>query len=154
MKSIRIIKRGLKSAGRLVGFDKPNVFGEFTDLAIKHNSINLGQGFPDWESPAFCKEAIIKAVNNNFNQYCRSAGELSLVNALAKHYSPLINRDINPLTDITISVGATECLFAIMQAYIEQDDEVIMLEPGKFIILFRNYNLLSIIVTITHIVLC
>lgn len=52
-----------------------------------------------------------------------------MVNALAEHYSPLIKRELNPLTEITISVGATEALFAIMQALINEGDEVLTLEP-------------------------
>ena len=49
---------------------------------------------------------------------------------LSKHYSPLIGRDINPLTEITISVGATEGLFAIMQSYLNPGDEVVTFEPA------------------------
>jgi aspartate/methionine/tyrosine aminotransferase len=73
---------------------------------------------------------MINAVNGNFNQYCRSGGELALVKAIARYYSPLIGRTIDPLTEVTISVGATEAIFAIMQSMVDQGDEVIMLEPA------------------------
>jgi len=119
------------TASRLIGFDKPTVWAEFTPLAIANKAINLGQGFPDWESPKFCKDAIIRAVTENHNQYCRSAGEMNLVQSISKHYSPYFNRTIDPLTEIATSVGATECMFAINQAYIQEGDEVLMLEPGN-----------------------
>ena len=48
---------------------------------------------------------------------------------LAKHYSSLVGRTINPLTEITITVGATEALFATMQAFLDPGDEVVVLEP-------------------------
>lgn len=115
---------------RLKGFDRPTVWHEFTPLANAHKAVNLGQGFPDWQCPSFCKTAITKAVNDDFNQYCRSAGEIHLVKELAKEYSALLNREIDPLTEVTCSVGATECLFAIMQAFIEPGDEVVMMEPA------------------------
>jgi aspartate/methionine/tyrosine aminotransferase len=99
-------------------------------LAIQHKSDNLGQGFPDWESPDFVKNAMCKSIQNNFNQYCRSRGDVALVTALSNHYSPLVGRIINPLTEITISVGATEGLFAIMQAYLNPGDEVVTFEPA------------------------
>lgn len=124
------------TAARLVGFDKPTVWAEFTPLANAHKAVNLGQGFPDWESPKFCKDAIIRAVNENHNQYCRSAGEMNLVQSISKHYGPLLNRSIDPLTEIATSVGATECLFAITQAYVQEGDEVLMLEPGM-----KNMNI-------------
>jgi aspartate/methionine/tyrosine aminotransferase len=89
-----------------------------------------GQGFPDWETPQFVKNAMDRAVAENHNQYCRSAGEPSLVGALAKHYSPLMGREIDAMTEVTTSVGATEALFAIMQSLIDPGDDVLILEPA------------------------
>ena len=117
-------------AGRLKGFDAPTVWSEFTPLSQQHKSVNLGQGFPDWESPPFVKEAMVAAIHENHNQYCRSGGELSLVNELSAHYSKLIGRTINPLTEVTVSVGATEGIFALMQALVNEGDEVIVIEPN------------------------
>lgn len=122
--------RQATTSSRLVGFDAPTVWQEFTPLANKHKSVNLGQGFPDWQSPDFVKKALCDAVMQDYNQYSRSAGDLSLVEALASHYSPLIGRNINPLTEITIGVGATEVMFAVMQSLLNLGDEVVVLEPA------------------------
>jgi aspartate/methionine/tyrosine aminotransferase len=54
---------------------------------------------------------------------------LALVDALAKHYGPLVNRTIDPLTEVTVGVGATEVIFAIMQSILNEGDEVVTLEP-------------------------
>ena len=108
----------LMTSSRLKGFDSPTVWQEFTPLSNRLKSVNLGQGFPDWTAPDFIKKALIDAVLSDSNQYCRSGGENLLVHALAKHYGPLVGRDINALTEVTTSVGATEGIFAIMQAYI------------------------------------
>mmetsp|Transcript_37472 Transcript_37472/g.38159 ORF Transcript_37472/g.38159 Transcript_37472/m.38159 type:complete len:432 (-) Transcript_37472:139-1434(-) len=115
---------------KLNGFDAPTVWHEFSGLANQHKAVNLGQGFPDWACPDFAKVALCDAVNSNFNQYARSAGEPSLVQAIAKQYSPLFGRDIDPMSEVTISVGATEALYAIMTSYLEPGDEVIVLEPA------------------------
>lgn len=55
-------------ADRLKGFDKPTVWQEFTPLAAQLKAVNLGQGFPDWPTPAFCKEAAKRAIDADFNQ--------------------------------------------------------------------------------------
>ena len=153
-------RRWITTATRLRGFDAPTVWQEFvsflfllnaypivilnneylcyllspnhpkTPLANRHKAVNLGQGFPDWHAPEFIKEAMTTAVRGNHNQYCRSGGEISLVHALAEHYSKLIGRQIDPLREITTSVGATEGIFAIMQAFINEGDEVVVLEPA------------------------
>lgn len=47
-------------------------------------AVNLGQGFPDWASPSFVKDAMKNAVDAEQNQYCRSAGHPPLVQTLAK----------------------------------------------------------------------
>jgi aspartate/methionine/tyrosine aminotransferase len=85
---------------------------------------------------------MCNAVRGNFNQYCRSRGDLALVNALSKHYSPLVGREIDPLTEITVSVGATEGLFAIMQSYLNPGDEVVTLEPAFDMFVFIFYFIL------------
>ena len=62
-------------AKRLSQFAPASVWTEFTPLAIKLNAVNLGQGFPNWKTPAFVKDAAKLAVDQDFNQYARSAGQ-------------------------------------------------------------------------------
>lgn len=54
---------------------------------------------------------------------------MRLVNALAKLYSKLISREIDPLNEILITVGAYEALFCAIQSNIEVGDEAIVIEP-------------------------
>ncbi|EGC36025.1 hypothetical protein DICPUDRAFT_78310 [Dictyostelium purpureum] len=108
----------------------PSVWLEFSPLSIKYKSINLGQGFPNFEPPEFVKKAMIETIEKGgFNQYTRSPGHLRLVNALSKVYSPYFNREINPLTEIMTSVGASEALFATIMSVVNPGDEVILIEP-------------------------
>ena len=123
------VSRAASTATRLKGFDAPTVWSEFTPLSQQHKSVNLGQGFPDWETPDFVKQALVDAIHANANQYSRSAGDLALCEALAKHYGPLVGREINAATEVTISVGASEGIFAIMQSMLNEGDEVVTLEP-------------------------
>jgi len=51
------------------------------------------------------------------------------VNALSKLYSNLINRKIDPLNEILVTVGAYEALFCSIQSNIEVGDEAIVIEP-------------------------
>ena len=88
---------------------------EFTPLAISLGAVNLGQGFPDWPAPRFVKDALQAAVEGDHNQYTRSAGDMELVTRLAARYSTRFGRAVSALSEVTISVGASEALFAIMQ---------------------------------------
>ena len=61
-------------------------------MSRKYDSINLGQGFPNWEAPPFLLEAAKNALsgysdgdqlNPMLNQYARPGGHMRLVNALS-----------------------------------------------------------------------
>eukprot|EP00053_Salpingoeca_punica_P011766 m.104814 g.104814 ORF g.104814 m.104814 type:complete len:466 (-) comp15769_c0_seq2:155-1552(-) len=121
---------GMSFAQRLKGFEAPTVWHEFTPLAQQHGAVNLGQGFPDWPCPPFMKETLKKAVDADHNQYARSGGHMRLVQEVAKRYSTKLGRPIDPLTEVTISVGATEAIFAACQALINPGDEVVVFEPA------------------------
>jgi aspartate/methionine/tyrosine aminotransferase len=105
------------------------VFSEFTTLAIERNAVNLGQGFPDFPAPDFIVEAAQQAIARNLNQYSRGAGHLRLVNAIATVYSPFFHRQLDALNEIVVTVGATEGIFATVQALVDPGDEVILIEP-------------------------
>jgi len=115
-------------AGRVRGFGA-TVFAEFTALANAVGAVNLGQGFPNFAAPDFVKEAAIAAIAADLNQYARSAGHPRLVQALAHAYSPLFERTLDPMTEIVVTVGATEGIFASIQALVDPGDEVILIEP-------------------------
>ncbi len=105
------------------------VFAEFTALAIEHGAVNLGQGFPNFAAPDFIKAAAQEAIDLDLNQYTRSAGHPRLVKAIADVYSPLFGRELDPLQEIVVTVGATEGIFATIQALVDPGDEVILIEP-------------------------
>jgi aspartate/methionine/tyrosine aminotransferase len=115
---------------RLDRFGAETVWQEFTPLAKAMEAVNLGQGFPDWASPAFVKGAMKRAQDEDANQYCRSAGHLPLVQALAVRYSALLQRPISWETEVTVGVGATETLFATMQSLIDAGDEAVLICPA------------------------
>jgi len=120
--------RTFQPAQRVQGFGA-TVFAEFTALANEHQAVNLGQGFPDFPAPDFIKAAAAQAIAQDLNQYTRSAGHPRLVKALAAVYSPLFRRTLDPMDEIVITVGATEGIFATIQALVDPGDEVILIEP-------------------------
>uniref|UniRef100_A0A8C9TJ87 Kynurenine aminotransferase 1 n=1 Tax=Scleropages formosus TaxID=113540 RepID=A0A8C9TJ87_SCLFO len=117
-------------ARRIEGIDK-NLWVEFTQLTAEYKAVNLGQGFPDFPPPSFVQEAFCKAVSGGFalHQYTRAFGHPPLVKILAKFFGRIVGRDIDPLDDILVTVGAYQALFCTFQALIDDGDEVIIIEP-------------------------
>ena len=116
---------------RMQSFTQPSVWLEFSPLAKVTNSINLGQGFPDWSPPDFILEnAKNDIVDPSLAIYARSAGHLNLVKSIADNYSSKLNHKIIPQSEVLVTVGATEALFLSIMSFIDIGDEVIIIEPA------------------------
>ncbi len=105
------------------------IFTEMTNLAIAHDAINLGQGFPNFAAPDFVKEAAIRAITADINQYPPSRGRTRLRTALAEKMAHQYGLTINPDTQVNVVQGATEALYATLTALVDPGDEVIIFEP-------------------------
>lgn len=120
----------MKKSKKLEDFDpKGTVFAEFTQLSKDFNSVNLGQGFPNFPVEEFIRNAAIESIKGDFHQYARSEGHPRLVNSLSNLYSPILNRPLNGLTEIMTCVGASEAIYCTVQAFIDPGDEVIIIQP-------------------------
>lgn len=115
-------------ASRLAPFGT-TIFTEMTRLAIAHNAVNLSQGFPDFEGPAFIKQAAISALNSSKNQYTRSFGDPALNTAIADFWNEQTGQTADPDTEITVTCGCTEAIAATMLGLVNPGDEVILFEP-------------------------
>lgn len=102
-------------------------------MALEHNPVNLGQGFPDFPPPDHVTEALARAATNkeqcNLNQYTRGFGHPRLVKALSKLYSNLVGRPIDANTEFLVTCGAYEALYSTFMALVNPGDEVIIIEP-------------------------
>ncbi|XP_055592915.1 kynurenine aminotransferase [Uranotaenia lowii] len=109
-----------------------SVWVEYIQLALQYKPLNLGQGFPDYHAPKYATDALAAAANSSdplANQYTRGFGHPRLVQALSTLYSQLVDRIINPMTEILVTVGAYEALYATIQGHVDEGDEVIIIEP-------------------------
>lgn len=112
-----------------------SVIREMTRLALKHDAINLAQGFPDFPCPPELKAAACRALNDDINQYAITWGAKDLREALAERVQKFNGMAFDPETEITVTCGATEAMMASMLAIIQPGDEVIVPEP-----FYENYG--------------
>lgn len=107
-----------------------SVFSEFTALAVAHQAVNLGQGFPDFAGPAWVKQAAADAIAADLNQYAPAHGLPRLRQAIAGHWARCGWRTLDPDHEITVTSGATEAIFSTMMALLDPGAEVICFEPS------------------------
>jgi len=119
----------MKPANSLLSSYGTTVFEVMSRLAIEHQAINLGQGFPDDRGPDAVLEAASKALYDPPNQYPPMLGVPELRQAVAAHDKRFYGIEVDWKTETMVSTGATEGLAACFLALIEPGDEVVVIEP-------------------------
>ena len=106
------------------------IFSVMSQLAVQHKAVNLGQGFPDFEPPQPLREAVTRAMANGLNQYAPGIGTAALREQIALKTERLYGHKVSPDSDVTVTSGATEALFAAIAAVVRAGDEVIVFDPA------------------------
>lgn len=123
-----MVERNPHLTAKLQGFGT-TIFAEMTALAVEHEAVNLGQGFPDTDGPEIIRRAAIEAIEAGHNQYAPGAGVPELRRAVADHQERFHGLTYDPDSEITVTAGATEAIFAALQALLDVGDEVLTFEP-------------------------
>ncbi|MEU1954185.1 pyridoxal phosphate-dependent aminotransferase [Nocardia rhamnosiphila] len=105
------------------------IFAEMTELAVRHEAINLGQGFPDSDGPAGMLEAARDAIADGLNQYPPGRGMPVLRRAIAADRARRYGTHYDPDTEVLVTVGATEAISAAVLGLVEPGAEVVLIEP-------------------------
>jgi N-succinyldiaminopimelate aminotransferase len=100
-----------------------------TALAVATGAVNLGQGFPDTDGPPELLAAAIEAIGAGHNQYPPLPGIPRLRQAIATHQHRFYGVEVDPDTQVQVTVGATEAITAAVLALCEPGDEVVLVEP-------------------------
>ena len=124
----------MSTARRTHGF-RESVIRGMTRLAREHDSLNLAQGFPNFPAPEALKEAAVRAIRADINQYAITWGAHRLRTALARTYAERYGLQADPEREITVTCGATEAMIATLLALVNPGEEVIVFEP-----FYENYG--------------
>lgn len=106
------------------------IFSVMSHLALQHKAANLGQGFPDFEPPQALRDAVSRAMANGLNQYAPGIGTAALREQIAIKTERLYGHKVSADSDITVTSGATEALFAAIAAVVRAGEEVIVFDPA------------------------
>ena len=119
----------MKPANSILAGFGTTVFEVMTRLAMEHQTINLGQGFPDQDGPDSIKAMVDRATKEGPNQYPPMLGISELRQAVAAHGKRFYDLDVDWQTQVMVTSGATEALAASILALIEPGDEAVVFEP-------------------------
>ncbi len=106
------------------------IFTQMSALAQQHQAINLSQGFPDFDGPDYLKSRLAYHVSQGANQYAPMTGVAPLRAAIADKTEQIYGWRPDTDSEITVTAGATEALFAAISALVRPGDEVICFDPS------------------------
>ena len=106
------------------------IFTQMSALAQQHKAINLSQGFPDFDGPDYLQQRLAHHVANGANQYAPMTGAQPLREAIADKTTELYGYQPDANSEITVTAGATEALYAAITALVRTGDEVICFDPS------------------------
>ncbi|XWJ90858.1 pyridoxal phosphate-dependent aminotransferase [Phytobacter ursingii] len=106
------------------------IFTQMSALAQQYNAINLSQGFPDFDGPRYLQERLTYHVAQGANQYAPMTGVQTLREAIADKTDALYGYKPDAGSNITVTAGATEALYAAITALVRKGDEVICFDPS------------------------
>lgn len=111
-----------------------SVFEVMSRLAVEHQAINLGQGFPDGNGPDDVRAKAALYLEDRPNQYPSAMGDADLRRAVAVHNKRFYGLEVDETREVLVTSGATEALASSLLGLIEPGDEVVLIEP-----LFDSY---------------
>ena len=112
-----------------------SVIRRMTRVSLQYNSINLSQGFPDFEPPKAILDRLAEVSHEDFHQYAITWGAQNFREALAAKQSKLMGRTIDPNGEIVVTCGSTEAMMAAMMTVANPGDKVIVFSP-----FYENYG--------------
>ena len=107
-----------------------SIFSVMSKMAQDHDAINLSQGFPDFEVSAKLISLVNSYMQKGMNQYAPMPGVLALREAIAQMTADIHGVSVNLESEITVTSGATEAIFDIITATVQNGDEVILFDPA------------------------
>jgi aminotransferase len=121
------------TARRLHVFQE-SVIREMTRLANQHGSINLAQGFPDFDPPAPLIDALAQAARGPFHQYAITWGAPRFRQALAAKIARFGGPSLDPDRNLVVTCGSTEAMMVAMMTVCDPGDKVVVFSP-----FYENY---------------
>ena len=106
------------------------IFTQMSALAQKHEAINLSQGFPDFDGPDALLSRVDYYIGQGANQYAPMSGLPALCEAIAAKLERCYGRRVDAASEVTVTSGATEALFAAIAAVVQAGDEVVVFDPA------------------------
>ena len=110
---------------------KPSGIRKFFDIANEMKDvISLSIGEPDFQTPWHIRQAAIDATEQGKTWYSPSTGFLALREEISSYLNRRFQLTYDPNDEILVTVGASEALDAAFRCFVDEGDEVLIIQPS------------------------
>jgi methionine aminotransferase len=106
------------------------IFTLMSRRARELDALNLGQGFPDYDIDPRLTELVAAAMSAGHNQYAAMEGLPALRERIAAKLHSSYGLHVDPETEVTVTLGATEAIYSAIQAAVGPGEEAIAFDPA------------------------
>jgi methionine transaminase len=106
------------------------IFTKMSLMATENKAINLAQGFPNYPIDKQLQNLISEHSAHDVHQYAPMQGNVILRQEIAQLINTKYKCKIDPNENVLITAGATQGIFAAIQALVSVGEEVIILDPS------------------------
>ena len=117
-----------------------SVIRRMTRIALDCGAINLAQGFPDFDPPQAMLDRLAEVSRQGPHQYPITMGAPNFRAALAKKCGRFMGLELDPNTNIVVTIGSTEAMVDTIFALTNPGDKIILFSPY-----FENYHAQAIL---------
>lgn len=100
-----------------------------TQRCVEVDGVNMGQGICDTPPPSQVTRGVISALDKGANRYTRYDGIKRLRHALADRLGRHNSLEVDPETEIVVTVGSTGAFAATITALCNPGDRILLFEP-------------------------
>ena len=114
----------------------PYIFSEINNLKadLRKKSVDIidfGMGNPDMPTPLHIRQKLKEVIDKpGVGRYSVSKGINGLRKAQAKYYKKRFNVDLNPSSEIIVTIGSKEGLANLAQAITSKGDRILCPDPS------------------------
>src|SRR3989440_605254 len=106
------------------------IFTVMSRRARELKALNLGQGFPDYDIDPRLTELVAAAMTQARTQCAPMEGLVALRERIAAKLAMSYGLIVDPESQITVTLGATEAIYSAVQAVVGVGDEAIAFDPA------------------------
>lgn len=119
-----------KISKRSQNINRSEIFEMLAQASKYDDVVNFGVGEPHFNTPSEIIDYSYERASSGYTSYTVNAGDIKVREAIARKLDEENNIEVDPKSEIIITIGGIEAIFLLLMVLVESGDEVIFQDPS------------------------